>query len=68
MMHKAASNNRQLENREHLFHLRVATQADSKTFKKYLSDMEMNKKVSEKKDKTMTRQELKGLARMLGGK
>jgi hypothetical protein len=65
--YRAAISNKQLEKKEELFTMRVATQADAKSFKKYIKDMDIQKTVKQNEGKPVTRDSLRKLGRMLGG-
>jgi nickel-dependent lactate racemase len=68
LFYKAAQLNAQDEYKSNLYAMRVATQADAKGFKKYMRDMEINQAIKENTGKQVTKQSLKMLSGMMGGK
>ena len=68
LFYRSAQANAQDEYKSSLFAMRVATQSDAKGFKKYMRDLEVTQAVKENVGKVTTKNDLKKLKMMMGGK
>ena len=68
LFYRSAQANVQDDHKTMLFAMRAATQADAKGFKKYVRDLEVNQAVKENAGKVTTKNDLKKLKMMMGGK